>query len=51
MTDYNLSRNYHVIGYQPEDNFGNHDQLIFEQKNRQREVSAFYLQSEIKWNK
>lgn len=50
MTEYSLSRNYEVIGFIPHNNFANHDQLIFEQKDVDRSIAAIFAQSEIQWN-
>ncbi len=38
MSSYDLQRNYQVIGFIPRGNFGNHDNLTFEQKNKDRQV-------------
>jgi len=51
LTDYDLSRDYQVIGFVPQQGFANYDQLVFEQKNQSREVIALYMQSEINWEK
>ena len=47
MEDYELTRNYQVIGFVPKGIFGNHDQLAYEQRDKKREVFALYAQGEI----
>jgi|GEM_PF-1479884 len=49
MSDYHLTRNYRVTGFIPENSFANHDELNFEQKGEQREVTAIFVQSETAW--
>jgi len=51
LTEYDLQRNYRVIGFVPQINFANFDQLLFEQKDQQREIYALYAQSEFMWKK
>ncbi|MCW8997285.1 MAG: TonB-dependent receptor, partial [Kangiellaceae bacterium] len=47
LEDYDLSRNYQVIGFIPRTFFANHDNLTFDQLNKPRRVSALYSQAEF----
>lgn len=47
MEDYQLTRNYQVIGFVPKGSFGNHDALEYEQRGKERQVLALYAQGEI----
>ncbi len=49
MTNFDLQRNYRVIGFIPRANFGNHDNLTFEQNNQDRQIYAVFGQAEFQW--
>jgi len=47
MTDYDMERNYQVIGFVPQNSFANHDNIEFTQADKDRQVWAVYSQAEI----
>ena len=49
LQSYDLSRNYQVVGFIPFSEFANYDQLEFEQKDKSRQVTAAYVQSQLDW--
>jgi iron complex outermembrane receptor protein len=45
ISDYQLTRNYRVAGLVPQNTFDNFDNYLLQQKNKQRQVSALFVQS------
>ena len=51
MQDYDLSRDYQLAGLVPKGFFANHDNQVFDQIGKSRDVFAAYSQGEWRWNK
>ena len=47
MDDYELLRNYQVIGFIPQSTFDNHDDLTLGQRHQERRITAAYTQAEF----
>jgi iron complex outermembrane receptor protein len=49
MIDYDLTRNYKIVGEEYKEEFGNYDNVSFDQKNKTRDIWAYYLQGDFTW--
>lgn len=50
LPDYKLDRNYRVAGMVPQDTFANHDNVVFQQEDRSRDIQAYYGQADYRWH-
>jgi outer membrane cobalamin receptor len=51
LPKYDLERNYKIVGDEYKSTFGNYDSISLTQKNKQRNISATFLQGDYKWKK
>ncbi|TNE53941.1 MAG: TonB-dependent receptor [Bacteroidetes bacterium] len=51
LSNYDIERNYQIVGDQYKGSFGNYDSIQFHQDGKRRFVFAYFLQADYKWNK